>query len=113
MNIQPSVAAASVAGTNRAAGKGGEADNQATEATRRQSTAEQPAGKSPETPGIEAGEQAEDRGGDGREMYDDFNRSGPERDREDHEDATAERTPEQPGLSPPPDGSGGHLDFQA
>ena len=54
MNINPA-AAASIAGTARAAGRGGESDNQATEATRQQSTSETPAGKSSEST-VDAGE---------------------------------------------------------
>ena len=40
MNINPSAAAASIAGTSRAAARGGEADSQAIESTRQQATAD-------------------------------------------------------------------------
>lgn len=72
MNIHPA-AAASIAGVSRAASRGGDADNQAIEATRQQSAAEKPAGKSPEA-AVDAGDQTDDRGGDGRQVLDVFER---------------------------------------
>jgi hypothetical protein len=73
MNINPA-AAASVAGTARAAARGGEADNQATESTRQQAKVDRPAGASGEST-VHAGEHTEDRDADGRQLYDTFQRS--------------------------------------
>lgn len=72
MSINPSAAAASIAGTSRAAARGGEADSQASEATRQQANAEKPGGKSAESNEIDAGEQAGDRDGNGRQILDQF-----------------------------------------
>ena len=72
MNINPSAAAASIAGTSRAAARGGEADSQATESTRQQATAEKPGGKSADSNAIDAGEQTGDRDGNGRQVLDQF-----------------------------------------
>lgn len=74
MNINPSAAAASIAGTSRAAARGGEADSQAVEATRQQATAEKPGGKSADSNAIDAGDQTGDRHGNGRQMLDQFER---------------------------------------
>jgi len=71
MNVNPS-AAASIAGTSRAAARGGEADAQAIESTRQQSTAEKPAGKALDSNAIDAGDQAGDRDGNGRQVLDQF-----------------------------------------
>ncbi len=72
MNINPA-AAASIAGVSRAASRGGDADNQAIESTRQQSAADKPAGRSSEA-AIDAGDQTDDRGGDGRQVLDVFER---------------------------------------
>ncbi len=74
MNINPSGAAASIAGTSRAAARGGEADSQAVESTRQQATADTPGGKSADSNAIDAGEQAGDRHGNGRQLLDQFER---------------------------------------
>ncbi len=74
MNINPSAAAASIAGTSRAAARGGEADSQAVESTRQQATAEKPGGKSGDSNAIDAGDQTGDRHGNGRQMLDQFER---------------------------------------
>ena len=103
MNINPS-AAASIAGTSRAAARGGEADGQAMESTRQQSTAENPAGKSTQSSEIDAGDQTGDRGGNGRQVLDRFENS------EDREEATPD---ESPNSSPPLTGPGQHLDLEA
>jgi hypothetical protein len=76
MNINPSAAAASIAGTGRAAARGGEADAQAMEATRQQATADKPGGKSADSNAIDAGDQTSDRDGDGRQLLDQFERHG-------------------------------------
>jgi len=83
MNINPS-AAASVAGTSRAAALGGEAGAQAIESTRQQSTAEKPGGKSADSNAIDAGEQAGDRNGNGRQILDQF----------EHREESEEQTPD-------------------
>ncbi len=106
MNINPS-AAASVAGTSHAAARGGEADNQASEATRQQSTAEAPAGKSAESNAVDAGDQAGDRHGNGRQVLDIFEHSEKREDETQPDDEAAARGPASP------DGTGEHLDLQA
>lgn len=74
MNINPSAAAASIAGTSRAAARGGEADSQAVESTRQQATADKPGGKSADSNAIDAGEQTGDRHGNGQQLLDQFER---------------------------------------
>ncbi len=103
MNINPA-AAASVAGTTHAASRGGETDKQASEAARQQSTADAPAGKSSET-AVEAGDQAGDRGGNGRQTLDVF-------EQETELEQQADPQPTQ-RSSASPEGSGGNLDLQA
>jgi hypothetical protein len=73
MNINPS-AAASVAGTSRAAARGGEADSQAIESTRQQAKSESPGGKAADSNAIDAGDQTGDRHGNGRQVLDQFER---------------------------------------
>ena len=106
MNINPS-AAASVAGTAHAAAKGGDADNQASERVNQQSTVDKPAGKAADSNAVDAGDQTGDRGGDGRQVLDTFQKSDeqetPPDPAEDH------ATPHPPS----PDGSGEHLDLEA
>lgn len=106
MQIQPGSTLQSVAGTARAAAKGGETDNQASEAAYRQSTAEKPAGKAAEAAGVEAGEQTQDRGGDGRQLYEQFPQRGASDDRESEDQDATEH--DQNPLPP-----SGHLDFKA
>ena len=74
MNINPSAAAASIAGTSRAAARGGEAEAQAIESTRQQATADKPGGKSADSNAIDAGDQTSDRDGNGRQVLDRFER---------------------------------------
>lgn len=105
MNINPS-AAASVAGTARAAARGGEADNQATESSRQQSVKETPAGKAADSSAVDAGDQTDDRGGNGRQLLDYFESS----DEQQEEDE--QNSPAQP-RSASPEGTGGHLDLEA
>ena len=104
MNINPS-AAASLAGTGRAAAKGGESDGQAIESSRQQSRAEKPGGKSSQSSAIDAGDQTGDRGGNGRQVLDRFERS----------DSPEESpTEESPNRSAPSTGSTGqNLDLEA
>jgi len=106
MNINPAAtaAAAAVAGTSRAARSGGEADNQATEATRQKSIADKPGGKSSEAT-VDAGDQADDRSGDGRQVLDVFEQ------REESEEN--EPDPKSQRNTASPDGSGSNLDLQA
>ena len=105
MNINPA-AAASVAGTARAAARGGEADSQATESTRQQSKVDSPAGKSGES-AVEAGDQTEDRDADGRQLYDTFEQS------EGQTESEEQPTTEEPKQSANQEGVGGELDFEA
>ena len=118
MNINVN-AAASIAGTARAAARGGETDAQAAEAMRQQSTAETPAGKSPDSSAIDAGDQTGDRDGHGQQVLDVFERSKRAKDTETPEDGTPEDgTPQDDDASSlGPLGSdeqrGTHLDLQA
>lgn len=105
MNINPS-AAANVAGTARAAARGGDADSQTAEANRQQSTAEKPAGKAADSSAVDAGDQSGDRGGNGRQVLDVFEKSEQDENQE-------SQTPPSPDVSPAStDGSGGHIDLQ-
>ena len=104
MNINPSAAAA-VAGTSRAAARGGEADNQASEATRQKSAAETPGGKPLDSNAVDAGDQTGDRGGNGRQVLDIFERS-------EEDETKQEETPSQSNPASA-DGTGEHLDLQA
>lgn len=104
MNINPS-AAASLAGTGRAAAKGGEADGQAIENSRQQSRADKPGGKSSQSSEIDAGDQTGDRGGNGRQVLDRFERS------DSSEEQLAEGS--APGSCPSTGSSGQNLDLEA
>jgi hypothetical protein len=104
MNINPS-AAASVAGSSRAAARGGETDNQAIEATRQQSTAEKPAGKSSDSNAVDAGDETGDRGGNGRQLLDVFESS------DDPDNSPDQMMAERNSAAA--DGTGEHLDLQA
>ncbi|MFK8111776.1 MAG: hypothetical protein AB8B91_06225 [Rubripirellula sp.] len=106
MNINPS-AAASVAGTARAAAKGGEADNKASEATRQQATSEAPGGKASDSSALDAGDQTSDRDGNGRQVLDVFERS------EETEAAEEESETQKQPPAATDDGTGGHLDLEA
>ncbi|TWT76238.1 hypothetical protein CA13_67300 [Planctomycetes bacterium CA13] len=106
MNINPSAAAASIAGISRAAARGGDADSQAADALSKQAIGEKPAGKAAESNAVEAGEQTGDRGGDGRQMYDTFEQSK-ERD-EKQENEAEPKVPLSAPQEPPP-----HIDFDA
>ena len=106
MNINPS-AAASVAGTAHAAAKGGEADNRASESGRQQSTVDAPAGKAADSNAVDAGDQTGDRGGDGRQVLDLFQRSDEEQTS--HDAGEDDDTPHPPS----PHGTGEHLDLEA
>lgn len=105
MNVNPS-AAASVAGSSYAASRGGDADNQASEATRQQSKAENPGGKPADSNSLEAGDQAGDRGADGRQVLDTFERS------DQQQESSEEETPSEK-QSVSQEGTGGKLDLQA
>jgi hypothetical protein len=109
MNINPA-AAASIAGTSSAAGRGGESDNQANEASRQQSASETPAGKSSES-AIDAGDQTQDRGGDGRQVLDVFEKADDEEQQQ--EELQKEDQQEKRSNGASPEGSGEHLDLEA
>ena len=100
MNINP---AASIAGTARAAAKGGESDKQAADATAKQASAKAPGGKSEDVSQLEPGDQAGDRGPDGRQVLDVFERS---------EDETHQEE-EMPSEEKPCVDQDGHLDLEA
>ena len=120
MNINPSAAAASIAGTSRAAARGGEADSQAVESTRQQATADKPGGKSADSNAIDAGEQTGDRHGNGRQLLDQFERhdegdeAKADQDEADHESLT---NTDGLGIAPTSNGdipmeSGANLDLE-
>ena len=111
MNINPA-AAASVAGSARAAARGGESDNQATEATRQQSAAESPAGKSSEA-AIDAGDQTEDRGGNGRQVLDIFENSEDQQGEDDQQEQGQAKQDQNGAGGVSPEGTGEHLDLEA
>ena len=120
MNINSSAAAASIAGTSRAAARGGEADSQAVESTRQQATADKPGGKSADSNEIDAGEQTGDRHGNGRQLLDQFERLD---DGDESNAGDIEAHPESPGdadgqgIAPPGNGDtrmqvGANLDLE-
>ncbi len=106
MQIPSIPTAGSVAGASLAAAKGGEADARSTAATNRQSTAEKPGGKSSENAAVDAGEQAGDRHGNGRQQLDVF-----QSDRDDENPAEPTPTSRDDGPSSDPDDPPAHLDL--
>ena len=120
MNINPSAAAASIAGTSRAAARGGEADSQAVESTRQQATADKPGGKSTDSNAIDAGEQTGDRHGNGRQLLDQFERhdDGDESNADDGEvDCESQADADGEGIAPNSNGDtrtdlGANLDLE-
>ncbi len=108
MNIQPNAPVSSIAGTSRAAAKGGSADNQAIEATNRQSTADAPGGKSSETAAVDSLEKSGDRDGDGRQFYDRL-----EKIAEHREDASNAEPPPTTESDPESSDLKDHIDFTA
>lgn len=121
MNIQfnPVNPAASLAGTGRAAARGGEAESQASEAARQQSTAETPAGKSPDQSAVDAGQQTDDRDGHGQQSLDIFERRKKQPDESEAEpekaaaDEAGDRACESAEIDRDNGAPGGHLDLQA
>ena len=91
MNINPA-AAASVAGTSHAAARGGESDQQATDATNQQAKSDRPGGASGES-SVEAGDQTGDRDANGRQLYDTFEQN--EADDQQDEPSTEETSPDE------------------
>tara|TARA_R110002049_G_scaffold305056_1_gene500981 strand:- start:16568 stop:16903 length:336 start_codon:yes stop_codon:yes gene_type:complete len=106
MNIQPSAAAASIAGTDRAATRGGEADAKRGEASRQQSAAEAPGGKAADSSALDSGQETADRGGDGRQVLDIFEQSA-----KDEEEQAADQ--ESSKSSANQESQGNHLDLEA
>ena len=106
MNIQPSAAAASIAGTDRAAARGGEADAKRSEAMRQKAVSESPGGKATDSSAIDSGQETTDRGGDGRQVLDMFEKSN----KPDEETVDDQNSPRQ-GINS--DTQGGHLDLEA
>ena len=80
MNIQPNHSVNSVAGSHRAARKGGESEKQAGELSRATNSGQAPAGESADIDSIDKGDQTRDRNGDGRQALaretDRFEKSG-------------------------------------
>lgn len=125
MNIPPtpvtaSGITASIAGVSRAAAHGGEQEKQTTEAARQQNTAEKPGGKSADSSAVDAGDATGDRGGDGRQTYDFFEKQNQP---EEETPALENESPAKPNpadtisISSDPaksdTDSPPHLDFQA
>lgn len=123
MNIQPTPATAagitaSIAGVGRAAAHGGEHEKQVAEAARQQNTAEKPAGTTTDVASVDAGDAAGDRGGDGRQAYDFFEKhEHPDDESPANDQAPTGVSPADPSYTedskklndePPP-----HLDFRA
>ena len=106
MNIQPNAATAAIAGTERAAARGGESDAKRSEANRQKSVAESPDGKAADSSEVDSGQETADRGGDGRQVLDVFQRS------EDSQDETDQESDQQT-QSTNADGQGNHLDLEA
>ena len=106
MNIQPSAAAASIAGTDRAATRGGEADAKRGEATRQREVSEAPGGKAADSSAIDSGQETADRGGDGHQVLDVFEKAT----KPDEETGDDLGLPRQ-GVNS--DTQGGHLDLEA
>ena len=88
MNINPS-AAAPIAGVGRAVAKGGTTDDQVNQARADQSKQTAPGGKSEGPDQLDAGDQTQDRGGDGRQVLDVF----------EHHEESGEGQEEQPEES--------------
>ncbi len=108
--------AASIAGTSRAAAKGGEHDAQASETANRQITRDSPAGKPNDSSAIDAGEQTGDRGGNGKQMLDVFQHGEDQEQQESPPDETRCENESQHDANKidETDGdSGNHLDLQA
>ncbi len=106
MNIQPTAAAASVAGTGRGVARGGETEKRATIAASQQADADKPAGKTSGASAVDEGEKTGDRGGDGRQLYDDFE------SHEEHREEAKDESPAQPASPPSQPGTGEHLDLE-
>ncbi|MDA8744015.1 hypothetical protein N9N28_05210 [Rubripirellula amarantea] len=116
MNINPS-AAASVAGTSRAAAKGGDADKLASDATAKQASSQSPTGKTDAVDQLDAGDQTQDRSGDGRQTLDVFEESKKE-NAEDQSGSEELSGTDDPSLADDehkrlPEIVDGHLDFDA
>jgi len=110
MNMNP--AAASIAGTSRAAARGGETDNQATAATRQQAASDKPAGKSADAH-VDAGDQTGDRGGDGRQALDVFERGAESEDQGAESEGQGAGQNKRQAANASPEGTGAHLDLEA
>jgi hypothetical protein len=106
MNIQPSAAAASIAGVDRAATRGGEADAKRGESLRQQSVSEAPGGKAADSSAIDSGQETADRGADGRQVLDIFEKST-----KDEEETVDDHNSLRKGVNS--DTQGGHLDLEA
>lgn len=105
MNINPA-AAALIAGTARAAAKGGDSDARASQDTARQSAARAPGGKDAADTSIEAGDQTSDRDANGRQVLDIFERNSDESKQEDSEPTPRSDSQRQSNHE-------GHLDLEA
>ncbi len=107
MNIPPTPNAAttSLAGVSRAAARGGEHEKRLGEAARQQQVGDAPAGKAADEPSVDAGDATGDRGGDGRQIYDLFEKqsSSQEQSSEESPSSSVDQT------APPSE----HIDFEA
>ena len=107
MNINP-LPAAAVAGTSRAAAKGGDHDKQVSDAAAKQTAAKSPTGKSESAEQLDAGDPTQDRGGDGRQSLDVFESTSEEENVDESDSPSA-----VPRRSADGTVSDGHVDFDA
>ncbi|QDT06639.1 hypothetical protein K227x_50550 [Rubripirellula lacrimiformis] len=112
MNINPTPAAASVAGVSRAVAKGGESEKQATDATNKLAASETPGGNHAELSEIDKGSPTGDRGGDGRQDLDTFEGHDDESQNSDDNGETGSSDIAATAKQPTTDADG-HLDFEA
>ncbi len=75
MQLQPNMQTGSIAGTPQAAKRGGGLQSRTQELANAQAVTNNPIGKSESTDAVDAGDQAGDRHGDGRQGRDTFERS--------------------------------------
>lgn len=106
MTVQPNAFNASVAGTQRAVTRSGDAEASNSQAANRQARAEKPGGQRGGVEEIERDAATGDSGADGRQLLGGRDRQGePEHGNEDSDDAAHQRISKE--------GTGGHIDFDA
>ena len=105
MHLQPNSSTSSIAGNPRAAKRGGALESRARGLADAQSMTNNPAGKTQVADTVDAGDQAGDRHGDGRQPRDTFERS----------DGVQQpiRSIDPSSGQSESDGESNHVDFQA